>query len=766
MIGVGERHVDALDDQLKSWMTHYHQVPNVTDVGALTDTVRWIQDKVWVDRLEATIEAHTLAAAQVRENCTIPGTSARTAWLCRDKPSMKEVLRSAGVPTAASTAASTAEQVHEFADAIGYPLILKPRTGAGAQDTIRVDNREQLDEALGRFGGQHVSSIAVEEFVEGHEGFYDTVSIDGHAALDFVSHYYPNVLEAMRTRWISPQFVSTNRVDSPSSDYAELREMGARVNEALGIGTSATHMEWFFGPKGLRFSEIGCSAARRRCLGPLLGGQRPRHLPGVGERGGARAHRHPSVATVRHRDRRAAPGPRRQYHRLLRRRRRAGPLRPVGDRRAPAAARHTDPAGRGRLLGERVRPDAPPGLRHAAGTPRRRGPHRPGARRVNVRAVAEGDPDLAINRLRRQTDVDGTTVDRFLARHGAPVSEGRFCTFLYRGEADTVRLAQRIIDLPDRLPMHRLPGTDLWYVIVEMPTDSRVEYQIEVGRARPDRVSQRPAQPQAGAQPGRQLVGLLRTRLRRSGLDGAGSRGAARSARRPGGAQRHADPRLPGDAVPARASCCPTGNYRLLIVHDGGDFLRYAAARTVLDNLIHRRLMAETVVAFLHPKDRLNEYADSAEHAEFVTRELLPLLENDFPLAGDPSTRCLLGSSFGAVASLSMARRYPGTYGSLALLSGSFVSSRPDGAPHGGGPTFDPVVAFVDDYRRRPTRVADRVFVGCGAFEPLIVRQPSMLAAFRSTGMHVRYVESHDGHTWVNWRDRLCDALSWALPPG
>lgn len=34
--------------------------------------------------------------------------------------------------------------------------------------------------------------------------------------------------------------------------------MGKRVIEALGIGTSATHMEWFFGPKGLKFSEIGC----------------------------------------------------------------------------------------------------------------------------------------------------------------------------------------------------------------------------------------------------------------------------------------------------------------------------------------------------------------------------------------------------------------------------------------------------------------------------------------------------------------------------
>ena len=257
VIGVGERPADALDDQLRGWMAHYHHVPSVIDVGAMTDTVRWIQDKIWVDRLEATVEAHTLAAARVRENCTIPGTSIRTAWLCRDKPSMKEALRAVGVPTAASTAADTAAEVQAFADAVGYPLILKPRSGAGALDTVRVDNRAELDAALGGFGRQAVSSIAVEEFVEGHEGFYDTVSVDGTASVDFVSHYYPNVLEAMRTRWISPQFVSTNRVDSVA-EYQQLRELGARVNEALGIGTSATHMEWFFGPKGLRFSEIGC----------------------------------------------------------------------------------------------------------------------------------------------------------------------------------------------------------------------------------------------------------------------------------------------------------------------------------------------------------------------------------------------------------------------------------------------------------------------------------------------------------------------------
>ena len=257
VIGVGESPAEMLDDELKSWMAHYHQVPTVVDVGIMTDTVRWIQGKLWVDRLEATIEAHTLPAAQVRENCTIPGTSVRTAWLCRDKPSMKEALRAAGVPTAASTAADSAAEVYAFADAIGYPLILKPRSGAGAADTTRVDTKAELDVALGRFGEQGVQSIAVEEFVEGHEGFYDTMSVGGRPALDFVSHYYPNVLEAMRARWISPQFVATNRVDT-ADDYVQLRDLGQRVNAALGIGTSATHMEWFFGPKGLRFSEIGC----------------------------------------------------------------------------------------------------------------------------------------------------------------------------------------------------------------------------------------------------------------------------------------------------------------------------------------------------------------------------------------------------------------------------------------------------------------------------------------------------------------------------
>jgi len=256
VFGIGERPREALDDELKSWLAEYLQIRSVVDEAALGEAVRRVQRQVWVDRLEATVEAHIMPAAKVRETCGIPGTSVRTAWLCRDKPSMKEALRAADIPCAQSASVDNPAAAREFARLVGYPLIFKPRAGAGASGTTRIDNGNELEQAIASFGVDRGQSIAVEEFIEGHEGFLDTLTIRGQVAHEFVSHYYPNVLEAMRERWISPQIIATNRINAEG--YDEVKRLARRVIAALEIGTSATHMEWFYGPKGLKFSEIGC----------------------------------------------------------------------------------------------------------------------------------------------------------------------------------------------------------------------------------------------------------------------------------------------------------------------------------------------------------------------------------------------------------------------------------------------------------------------------------------------------------------------------
>lgn len=254
---IGERPKHALEADVRGWLMHYEQVPSVVDAPALTRLVQRIHERKPVERLEATVEAHVSAAAQVREALGIQGTSVRTTFLCRDKPSMKQALREAGVPCARSLGSDDEKAIRAFAAEVGFPLIVKPRSGAGASGTVRVESLDELGPALEASHVGRGGSVAVEEFIEGHEAFYDTITIGGSVAHEFITHYYPNVLEAMRTRWISPQFVTTNRVASAPA-YQEVIEMGRRVIDALGIDTSATHMEWFYGPKGLTFSEIGC----------------------------------------------------------------------------------------------------------------------------------------------------------------------------------------------------------------------------------------------------------------------------------------------------------------------------------------------------------------------------------------------------------------------------------------------------------------------------------------------------------------------------
>jgi enterochelin esterase-like enzyme len=368
---------------------------------------------------------------------------------------------------------------------------------------------------------------------------------------------------------------------------------------------------------------------------------------------------------------------------------------------------------------------------------------------------------LAINRLQDRRPLDSGTVDRFLARYEVPIVEGLRCTFLYRGEADEVFLVHRIFGLPDHMPLRRLHGTDLWYVVLELPEGSRVEYQLEVARSGQRERINDPLNPRLAHSP----VGSSSVCYAFGHVIPEWT--AFDPEARPGSLVEMAVPSraLRRDArvtvyLPARFR--RSARYPLLIVHDGGDYLGYADAKTVLDNLIHRLDVAELIAAFVYPGDRLAEYANSAAHARYLTAELLPRLEDELPLVAKPSGRCLMGSSFGGVASLSTAYRYPEVYGSLLLQSGSFVFT--DIGDNHGGPAFEPVVRFMNRYRANPRRVADRLFVSCGVYEPLIVPNRSMVPVFEGTGMTVRYVEARDGHNWENWRDRLQAGLSWIFP--
>jgi enterochelin esterase-like enzyme len=368
---------------------------------------------------------------------------------------------------------------------------------------------------------------------------------------------------------------------------------------------------------------------------------------------------------------------------------------------------------------------------------------------------------LAIRALAEERPLDAAAVDRFLAAHAFPLVEGASVTFVWRGEAEAVRLRHFVFGLPAAQPFTRLDGTDLWYHVLELPERSRVEYKIELVRGGQGTWIEDPLNPLRARDPfGENSV-----------CQGAGyevpewTRPDPEA--RPGTLEEHVI-ESPALGRPARVTLYRPARFRrgrrypLLVVHDGGDYLAYSGMKTVLDNLIHRLEVAELVVALTHPGDRLVEYANDERHARFVADELVPWAEGQAPIDPDPSARGLMGASFGAVASMSAAWRHPGRFGRLLLQSGSFAFT--DIGESRRGPAFAPVVDFVNAYRDQPVRVAEKVFVSCGQYESLIYENRSLVPLLVETGMDVRYVEVRDGHNWENWRDRLREGLSWLFP--
>lgn len=368
---------------------------------------------------------------------------------------------------------------------------------------------------------------------------------------------------------------------------------------------------------------------------------------------------------------------------------------------------------------------------------------------------------LAIELL-RASNPDGAAVDAFMRAHNFPIVEGPRVTFCYRGVAEAVHLKSWVYGLPNSQNLINIPNTDLWYLTLDIPAKSRVEYKLEVVAHGHGRWTEDPLNPFRATDP-----------------FGANSVAHGEGYEIPEWTQPDPEARqgvltdwvIPSKAfgdkrelriyLPARFR--KTRQYPLLFVHDGHDYVRFANLKIVLDNLIHRLEIPGLVVALCSSPNRIGEYADDERHARFVTEEAVPDLESRLPLIGKPRGRCLMGASFGGVAALSTAFRYPGFYGRLLLQSGSFAFSD-IGRQNNRGPVFDPVIAFMNRFRASSVNVAEKAFVSCGMHESLIYENRSLMPMLQALGMELKYVEARDGHNWENWRDRLREGLSWLFP--
>lgn len=355
---------------------------------------------------------------------------------------------------------------------------------------------------------------------------------------------------------------------------------------------------------------------------------------------------------------------------------------------------------------------------------------------------------------------DASSLNRFVHSHRFPLVDRQGVTFVYAGQADAVYLRCWVSGLPAAIPLERHGESLLWTTHMTLPEGSRIEYKLQVeagGRSEliVDPLNRVQAADPFGANSVCRAYGYQRPEWTRAKAERRGRLESFSVASQAFEQSRDIRVYLPARYRPSR-------RYGLLIVHDGLDYLRYAAFTTVLDNLIERLEIEPLIVAFTQSPDRLNEYAGDDRHARFVAEEIPAALADHLPLIDTPRARGLMGASFGGVATLHAAWRYPQRFGRLLLQSGSFAFS--DLGHHQRGPVFDPVVRFVNAFRINPGMPAERIYQSCGIYESLIYENRSMAPLLSAQGIDVRFEEARDAHNWENWRDRLRSGLSWLFP--
>jgi biotin carboxylase len=241
VVGLGDQPEGMLAPPVRAALHRYVRVESLWDEQRLVEDARRVARETPIDRVECLWEPGVTVAARLREALGLPGMGVEQALRFRDKERMKRALDAAGIRTPRHARADSEAACREAAQAIGYPLVVKPIAGAGSADTYRVDGPDDLERVLPRV--RHVPELSVEEFISGEEFTFETIASEGRILHHSVSWYRPPPLIGRSVEWISPQTVTLREPDAPA--LAAGVTLGRAVLGALGFRTGFTHMEWF-----------------------------------------------------------------------------------------------------------------------------------------------------------------------------------------------------------------------------------------------------------------------------------------------------------------------------------------------------------------------------------------------------------------------------------------------------------------------------------------------------------------------------------------
>jgi enterochelin esterase-like enzyme len=201
--------------------------------------------------------------------------------------------------------------------------------------------------------------------------------------------------------------------------------------------------------------------------------------------------------------------------------------------------------------------------------------------------------------------------------------------------------------------------------------------------------------------------------------------------------------------------------YPSIYFQDGKDYIEFALAPHILNELIIQGLIEPVIAVFVTPPNlhqpkmpnRMTEYGMNDDYVDFFTKELVPFIDSEFSTLPQ---RLVIGDSYGGLISTYISFSYPEIFQKAYSQSGYFSFNK------------DRMIKLLDSVSVKPIEL----FIDIGTYEESVGASflPQDETNFLEGNRRFKealikneynfvYKEYYEGHTWGNWRRHLIDAL-------
>lgn len=238
VLGIGDNKIDILEDEVIDSLTEYFYVPDMEVYENMKKAVEYYIEKYGkIDWIESNNEYWLELDAGLRTDFNIyTGIRNDEIESVKSKAAMKIKYKEGGIPTARGCKVVDFNNIMDFIDEVGYPVIAKPEIGVGAAYTYKIENENDL---LEFFETKPDVAYVCEEFITGDICSYDAI-IDskGEPVFENMTLFPPSIADIVNEN-LDFAYYTCKEVPEKFS------EIGRKTVKAFGVKNRFVHLEFF-----------------------------------------------------------------------------------------------------------------------------------------------------------------------------------------------------------------------------------------------------------------------------------------------------------------------------------------------------------------------------------------------------------------------------------------------------------------------------------------------------------------------------------------